>query len=204
MIKQNETFRRDADLKRQLTSRVLASRRKAIQTELPYTPRYTVDQVIQPDGRRLRRLKVILMSKGCSVPTCTMCSFTNENNYGQRDVAEDIMVEQVRDVLRKDGPVTDCNCVSIYNDGSFFAPHEIEDKSRFSIAELVAEAGVSLLTVESLTQFVTEARLLPIIDALGDVEFEVGIGLQSAHPQVREYCVIQVLIIAPMNVQSIC
>lgn len=190
MIKQNETFIRDADLKRQLTSRVLASRRKTIQTELPYTPRYAaVDQVIQPDGRRLRRLKVILMSKGCSVPTCTMCSFTNENNYGQREVAEDIMVEQVRDVLRKDGPVTDCDCVSIYNDGSFFAPREINDKARFSIASLVAEAGVSLLTVESLPQFVTEGRLLPVLDALGDIDFEVGLGLQSAHPQVREYCV---------------
>ena len=190
MIKQNETFRGDADLKRQLTSRVLASRRKAIQTDLPYTPRYAeVGQIIQPDGRRLRRLKVILMSKGCSVPTCTMCSFTNENNYGQRNVSEEIMVEQVRDVLRKDGPVTDCNCVSIYNDGSFFAPREIKDKARFSIASLVAEAGVSLLTVESLPQFITEARLLPILDALGDVEFEVGLGLQSAHPPVREYCV---------------
>jgi radical SAM enzyme (TIGR01210 family) len=190
MIKQNETFIRDADLKRQLTSRVLASRRQAIHAELPYTPRYAeMDQVIQPDGRRVRRLKVILMSKGCSVPTCTMCAFTNENNYGQRDVADEIMVEQVRDILRKGGPITDCDCVSLYNDGFFFAPHEIKDETRILIAGLVAQSGVSLLTVESLPQFVTEARLLPVLDALGDVKLDIGLGLQSAHPQVREYCV---------------
>lgn len=185
-----ETESRDVDLRRQLTRRVIALRRKAIKTELPYTPRYVVDQVVQPDDRRLQRLKVILMSNGCSIPTCTMCSFTNENNYGLRNVVADtMMVEQVRDVLKKNGPVTDCNAVSLYNDGSFFAPREIKDKDRVLIAGLVAEAGVSLLTVESLPQFVTEDRLLPILDALGDVEFEVGIGLQSVHPQVRKYCV---------------
>jgi hypothetical protein len=99
------------------------------------------------------------------------------------------MVEQVRDILRKGGPITDCDCVSLYNDGSFFAPHEIKDEIRILIAGLVAQSGVSLLTVESLPQFVTEARLLPVLDALGDVKLDIGLGLQSAHPQVREYCV---------------
>lgn len=181
---------RDVDLKHQLTSRVIALRRKAIKAELPYSPRYVIDQVVQPDDRRLQRLKVILMSNGCSIPTCTMCSFSNQYDYDLSNAEEETMiVEQARHVLRKNGPVTDCDSVSLYNDGSFFAPREIKDKDRISIAGLVAEAGVSLLTVESLPQFITEDRLLPILDALGDVELEVGIGLQSAHPQIREYCV---------------
>jgi radical SAM enzyme (TIGR01210 family) len=168
----------------------MASRKQATQQHHPYNPRFVaVDEVLQPSRRRLRRLKIILMSNGCSVPTCTMCPFTNENNYGRGSDRDTVLVDQVRDALSPGGPATGCDCLALYNDGSFFAPHEISDVARSVIADLVAESGVGLLTVESLPQFVTEARLLPFLAALGGVSLEVGLGLQSAHPVVREYCV---------------
>ncbi|MFP5249791.1 MAG: hypothetical protein ACLGP3_08190 [Acidobacteriota bacterium] len=153
-------------------------------------PRYvTHDWLIQPNGSRLRRLKIILMSNGCSVPTCTMCPFTNENNYGHRDILDHAMVDQVRAALAEAQSGQRHECVALYNDGSFFAPRELSDHARVSIAALAAAHDFSLLTVESLPQFITEARLLPVLDAMGEVQLEVGLGLQSAHPLVRELCV---------------
>lgn len=181
----------DTALKQRITARVLACRKSGgVQAPQPFTPRYAeAGGFMRPDGRLSRRLKVILMSGGCSVPTCTMCFFTNHNNYGQEKTRKEMIVEQVRDILRQGGPLDGCDAVSLYNDGSFFAPREISDQARLSIAALVAGSGVTLLTVESLPQFISEARLAPFLAALGKVELEVGIGLQSAHPQVREYSV---------------
>lgn len=179
-----------SDLKRRITALVMASRRRERSLDRPYIPRFvSEDLLIDPDGRRQRRLKIIMMSNGCSVPTCTMCPFTNENNYGRRDTAEQALIDQVRVALTGNGREAGHDCVALYNDGSFFAPREVSDRAARAIAAAVAERKFSLLTVESLPQFVTEARLLPFLEALEDVSLEVGLGLQSANPTVRELCI---------------
>jgi radical SAM enzyme (TIGR01210 family) len=76
--------------------------------------------------------------------------------------------------------------LSLYNDGSFFAPREVPRDVQVEIARLVAAAGVRRLVVESLPQFVTEPVLRPFVEALGGVRLEIGIGLQSANVLVRE------------------
>lgn len=182
-------------LKKRITAMVIDSRNEgrrsgSHRSDRPYVPRHVAhDWLIQPDGSRFSRLKIILMSNGCSVPTCTMCPFTNENNYGHRDTSDQTMVDQVRTALAEAHDGQRHDCVALYNDGSFFAPRELSAPARLGITELVAAHGFSLLTVESLPQFITEARLLPVLDALGGVTLEVGLGLQSAHPLVRELCV---------------
>ena len=184
-------IKKDVDnLKSRITTMVMEARKKDQRTARPYVPRYvSVDSIIQQDGGLLRRLKIILVSNGCSVPTCTMCPFTNENNYGLRENADQAMLDQVREALEESKRDIRPDCIALYNDGSFFAPHELSENARRAIAEMVAESGVSLLTVESLPQFITEDRLLPFLDALGGVMLEIGLGLQSAHPIVRELCV---------------
>jgi radical SAM enzyme (TIGR01210 family) len=76
--------------------------------------------------------------------------------------------------------------VALYNDGSFFSPTEIPEEAQVEIARIVAASGVRRLTVESLPAFVTEPRLQRFVEALGDVELEIGIGLQSSNDLVRE------------------
>ena len=79
--------------------------------------------------------------------------------------------------------------LALYNDGNFFAPHEIPSEVQLAIADLVAKSGVDELVVQSLPQFITRAQVEPFVQRLGSVRLEVGIGLQSAHPFVRQVCV---------------
>ncbi|MFJ5635167.1 radical SAM protein [Streptomyces goshikiensis] len=154
----------------------------------PAEPRFTdYDKIRLPGGELVGRKKVIVMSGGCSVPTCTMCPFTNLNNYGiSGAVSTESLLEQVRQTLQRTPDEPPYRVLSLYNDGSFFAPREIPRDVQLEIARLVATAGVERLVVESLPQFVITPVLAPFVEALGGVRLEIGIGLQSANTLVRE------------------
>lgn len=177
-----------AGLRRSITD--LSLRLRAVApSEKPAEPRFVAFDALRiPDGRVAGRKKVILMSGGCSVPTCTMCPFTNENNYGRGHTPSDF-VEQVRKALARDAGEPDYEILSLYNDGSFFAPREVPREVQLEIAHMVALSGVRHLVVESLPQFITAQVLTSFVEALGDVRLEVGIGLQSADDLVREVLV---------------
>jgi radical SAM enzyme (TIGR01210 family) len=162
--------------------------RRSVDHLRPAEPRIVdFDTIRLPDGRLVGRKKVIVMSGGCSVPTCTMCPFTNLNNYGVAESASrEGLVDQVRRTLTRAEGEPPYDVLSLYNDGSFFAPREIPRDVQLEIARLVAAAGVQRLVVESLPQFVTQAVLRPFVEVLGEVGLEIGIGLQSADVLVRE------------------
>jgi hypothetical protein len=117
-----------------------------------------------------------------------MCQFTNENNYGREQVP-DRLLDQVRHTLLRSPGEPDYEVLSLYNDGSFFAPREVPREVQLEAARLVAASGVRRLVVESLPQFVTDRVLAPFVEALGPVQLEIGIGLQSADDLVREVLV---------------
>jgi radical SAM enzyme (TIGR01210 family) len=150
-------------------------------------PRYVgYDTVRGADGTIYGRKKAILMSGGCSVPTCTMCPFTNYNNFGLHGANGEGLREQVVTLLRRTDDEPDYNMLALYNDGSFFARREVSADVQLDVARRVAATGVRRLVVESLPQFLTAETLAPFVEALGDVQLEVGIGLQSANRLVRE------------------
>lgn len=175
------------DLRRRIGDLALRLRASGTQAK-PAEPRFVdFDTIRLADGRVVGRKKVIVMSGGCSVPTCTMCPFTNLNNYGIEGVASrESLLDQVRRTLARAEDEPSYEVLSLYNDGSFFAPREIPRDVQVEVARLVAAAGVRRLVVESLPQFVTEAALGPFVEALSAVRLEIGIGLQSADVLVRE------------------
>ena len=175
------------ELKRDITRLVLSARHNGNPSRPPQPRFVAYDSVIRPGGQLVARKKVILMTKGCSVPTCTMCPFTNENLYGQPDPVD--LMSQVRSTVARTENEPPYTLLALYNDGNFFAQREVPSQVQLAIADLVAESGVDELVVESLPQFITHAQVEPFIRRLGRVRLEVGIGLQSAHPFVREVCV---------------
>ncbi|MFJ9370532.1 hypothetical protein ACIRRA_39760 [Nocardia sp. NPDC101769] len=149
-------------------------------------PRFVdYDSIRDAAGAVHGRKKVILMSGGCSIPTCTMCPFTNYNNHGHGANAEGLRT-QVATMLARTDTEPDYTTLALYNDGNFFAPREVLVDVQLDIARQVAATGVRRLVVESLPGFLTAATLSPFVEALGDVQLEVGIGVQSAHRLVRE------------------
>lgn len=182
----NPALERDVTQLRRSVSALSLSLRQASDQRRPDTPRFvSYDGLRLADGRVVGRKKVILMSGGCSVPTCTMCPFTNENNYGLGSDPQRLL-DQVDTVLTRSASEPDYAVLALYNDGSFFAPREIPLEVQRAIAERVARSGVGRLVVESLPQFVTAKALKPFIAGLGGVELEIGIGLQSCDDLVRE------------------
>lgn len=175
----------DARLRKSLLALSLQLRQTA-DVVRPEVPRFvSYDQLRRLDGSVVGRKKVILMSGGCSVPTCTMCPFTNENNYGL-ERTPDALLKQVRAVLMRTDNEPPYSTLALYNDGSLFAPREIPADVQLAIAELVAAAGVRHLVVESLPQFITDKSLRPFVKRLGAVTLEIGVGLQSSDDLVRE------------------
>jgi radical SAM enzyme (TIGR01210 family) len=175
------------DLRRSIAGLSLRLRTSPSETK-PTEPRFVdYDRIRLPSGQVVGRKKVIVMSGGCSVPTCTMCPFTNENNFGlARDESGEDLLSQVRRTLARTDAEPDYDVLSLYNDGSFFAPKEISREVQVEIASLVARSGVKHLVVESLPQFITPTALEPFVEALADVQLEIGIGLQSSDTLVRE------------------
>ncbi|MFJ5733966.1 radical SAM protein [Streptomyces microflavus] len=176
-----------SDLRRRIGGLSLRLRTAGTQIK-PAEPRFIdYDKIRLPSGELVGRKKVIVMSGGCSVPTCTMCPFTNFNNYGHDDeTSRESLLDQVSRTLTRSEGEPAYEVLSLYNDGSFFAPREIPRNVQVEIARLVAAAGVKRLVVESLPQFVTEQVLGPFVEALEGVRLEIGIGLQSADELVRE------------------
>ncbi|BBO86132.1 TIGR01210 family radical SAM protein [Desulfosarcina ovata subsp. sediminis] len=166
--------------------------RKPIEKTITEEPRYiSYDRIIQPDGKVLNRKKVILMSNGCSVPTCTMCPFTNENMFGLTSkVAENNFLKQVQHIFYSDINPRQYDVLAIYNDGSFFSEVEMPQKVILKIAEEVTKSKAKRLVVESLPQFINEDKIKSFTDILGkNTKLEVGMGLQSANEFIRNVCI---------------
>ncbi|MBF6216061.1 hypothetical protein IU487_34245 [Nocardia puris] len=181
-----DVFTREKALRHRITA-LSRSLREVTAIEHLQRPRYVgYDTVRDADGTTYGRKKAILMSGGCSVPTCTMCPFTNYNNFGLHGANPRGLREQVATLLARTDDEPDYDMLALYNDGSFFARREVPAEVQLDIARRVAATGVRRLVVESLPQFLTPETLAPFVEALGDVELEVGIGLQSADRLVRE------------------
>src|SRR5687767_14125806 len=121
-------MREDRELKKEVSILVMSTR-KAGTSDRESQPRFvSYDSVVRPDGSVAVRKKVILMTRGCSVPTCTMCPFTNENLYKTRTPVG--LMEQVRSVLTRTEDEPRYTVMALYNDGNFFADAEISTDLR--------------------------------------------------------------------------
>lgn len=176
-------------IKNKITQKVLQLRK--VNSDLKDDkPRFiSYDEIVRPTGEVWKRIKIILMSKGCTVPTCTMCPLTNESNYNQKEVYRSNILEQIK-LAFSENSIQNIRQLSLYNDGSFFSDKEISANERIEIARLVAQTSIKVFSVESLPQFVTVKNVKGFIKELGqNIKLEIGIGLQSENDIVREICV---------------
>lgn len=131
-------------------------------------------------GERTTAFVLILRTRGCywaDLKGCTMCGYARDT-LGRSATQEEI-AEQVEHALLQyhDEPY-----VKIYTSGSFFDPREVPDASRAKVAQAFGGRARRLL-VETLPEFVDEARVGELRDALGG-EIEVSLGLESSQEEV--------------------
>ncbi len=143
----------------------------------------------QVEGRPGFRLMVILAAPGCAYARatggCTNCGFPRAFGTG-KPVSEDEYHAQIEAALTRIPPDAQPPVeVDLYNSGSYFNPDEVPDLAQSAMLALAAaRSQVSSLLVESRPEYVTETRLERAVHACHGKPLEVGIGLESANPQI--------------------
>jgi radical SAM enzyme (TIGR01210 family) len=143
----------------------------------------------QVQGRPGFRLMVILTAPGCAYARtsggCTNCGFPRTFGTGKPVSTEDY-VAQVNVALTRipvgiQAPVE----VDLYNSGSYFNPEEVPELAQSAMLALAAARHeVASLLVETRPEYVTATRLERALSACRGKPLEVGIGLESANPEI--------------------
>ena len=141
------------------------------------------------EGRRLKRMRIVLMTSPCSVATCTMCHLPNQAGVTNQPVisAQDL-VSQFESAFSNTS-IDKFQAITVYTNGNFFAESEIPAAVRRHIFERVGYSRAETLTVESLPQFITREKLEEAKNMLAGKRLITAIGLQSADDMVREVAV---------------
>ena len=140
------------------------------------------------NGHFVKRKRIVLLTPGCTVATCTMCPLPNEAlDPSRRSITPEQIIEQFDSSFSKED--ADDDIITIYNNGNFFVEREIPAPVREHIYDYVKKSKASTLVVESLPQFITEERMVEAKKFLGDKKLSVSVGLQSSNDLVRELAV---------------
>jgi radical SAM enzyme (TIGR01210 family) len=154
---------------------------------------FFVDRVYDPFAKKIRpRLILNMPGRGCawfrSGGGCTMCGFNQKlvrvNRRWKFSSFDLVGFFKIAELLsRPERP----ELLYIYNGGSFLNEDEIPLRTQVAIAEAVRmHPSLEVFFVESRPEFVTEERLIRLLDILGQKRLEVGIGLEAVTDRVRE------------------
>jgi radical SAM enzyme (TIGR01210 family) len=127
------------------------------------------------------RLKVIMPTGGCRVPTCTFCMLPSLAR--SKSSVEEILASIAR--AHRSAPVRQ---LTIYTDGSFFDRRELNPDERRLIAKAARDMGAEELLVESLPRFLNAAVVDEVAGQLGpSCRLRLGVGVQSTNALVRQH-----------------
>jgi radical SAM enzyme (TIGR01210 family) len=128
----------------------------------------------------LERLKVIIPTGGCRVPTCTFCMLP-------------LLARPKTDVMKtlsllREATQGRVRQLAVYTDGSFFDDRELNELERTEIASFAKESGVEELLVESLPRFLKAEVLNKIYEELQPgCRLRIGVGVQSTEMPIRRH-----------------
>jgi radical SAM enzyme (TIGR01210 family) len=128
-----------------------------------------------------------LETRGCSWSIesggCTMCNYGGQG----RDLPSEILVAQASFAL---SIVRGSPYIHLVPIGSFYDEREVPEDVRRKITEIVRDSGfVEYMGTESRAGFVTEEKISETVDILENIQFEVGVGLESSDDIIRELIV---------------
>ncbi len=152
-------------------------------------------------GRPVYRVVAYLANSGCEwsrkTGGCTMCG--TKNTALRRPITDEEFFSQFELIRRHvqefntglDSPV---QTLHIYNDGFFFNDAEISPKAREAVFDMAKALGMKKLVIETngldiMRDHESTDYLGRAVKSLGNTEFEVTLGIESANALVRSlYC----------------
>lgn len=140
-----------------------------------------------------KALSIVFSTVGCAYARsaaggCTMCSYLLDGT--QRSPSPEELVQQFMNAMSKiegeNGPVS----VKLYTSGSFLDPGEVPVSARAAILERLGnDSRVRQVILESRPEYVSHETMVELRQALGDLEVELGIGLESSNDLIRSVCI---------------
>jgi len=127
---------------------------------------------------------IILKTKGCSWAQesgCTMCGYFNDSAL--TNISDDDLLTQFHTAMEKynNEPV-----VKIFTSGSFFDKNEITEIIQEKILQKLSKT-TKKIAVESRPEYITNKDLERCDTNLSESSLEVGVGLESAHDDIRNF-----------------
>jgi radical SAM enzyme (TIGR01210 family) len=184
----------DPSQKIALRTRLVKLARQGIRYTIPETvninrPASARSDTVTLGNETLTRRRIVLITRGCSVATCTMCPLPGEAvDPARRQIVSKNLIAQF-DAAYSAEDKQNHDLVTVYNNGNFFDDHEIPSDVRKYIYQQIASSGAKILSVESLPQFINESSIKEIKECLGNKKIMVSIGLQSADDTIRELAI---------------
>ncbi len=132
---------------------------------------------------------VYFINRGCTYDQAGACI---ECNFGRGEyVPDDQLIARVGELITQ---FQGWPAIYVTPSGSMFDNAEVPERVRLEILCLLRDVGFEFVATESRPEFLTEENLLEVRNILGeDVEFEIGLGLESVNDWVRRNCINKML-----------
>lgn len=183
-------MKRFAVLRTRMTLLARGIRRSTISDQADLTePQSQGGDTVVMEGKTLRRKRIVLLARGCSVATCTMCPLPNEALDPKRCSITPQQVIQQFEASFVNDDINNYDVITIYNNGNFFVDIELDPIVRAHIYSRICASSASILVVESLPQFITRNKLDEAKRYLGEKRIAAAIGLQSSNDLIRELAI---------------
>lgn len=132
---------------------------------------------------------VYFVNHGCSYDLAGACI---ECNFGRGErIPDEQLVAHVSEVISH---FQGWPAIYVTPSGSMFDDAEVPERVRREVFALLHAAGFSFVATECRAEFLTEEKIQQVLSILGDrVEFEIGLGLESANDWVRRNCINKML-----------
>lgn len=140
-----------------------------------------------------KALSIVLSTVGCAhargpAGGCTMCSYLLDGTQGSpsSEQLQQQFMSAMSKLEQEPGPLS----VKLYTSGSFLDPGEVPISARAAILErLASDSRVRQVVLESRPEYVSREVMAELREALGDLEIELGIGLESSNDLIRSVCI---------------
>jgi len=141
-------------------------------------------------GKPTKSLTVLLRTRGCSYAKrqgpCRFCAFHGFAEKNPKELGPDKLRAKVEGVIAAhDFEAEGIGELKIYNGGSFFADAEIRPKEREAVLSVIARHRLRKLSVEARPEHVARKKILEAREALGLMELEVAMGLETSDDALR-------------------
>ena len=137
------------------------------------------------DNKLRKRKRIVMLTTGCDVGTCTMCPFPNESLANVKSIN---LCNQFDNSFPNDS-ISNFELITIFCNGNFFSDRDINIDARLHIYRAFNNSSASILCVESLPQFITDETIATFKKECPDKQLACFVGFQSSNDFVREVAI---------------